>query len=52
VPDRHRETPLSLRLGAERQRVEEAARRAGMPVRRWLLDAVQEKLDREEENES
>lgn len=48
MPDRHAEKPLSLRLGAERSRVEEAAERAGVPVRRWLMDAVREKLDREE----
>lgn len=48
MADRHMEKPLSLRLGAERQRVEAAAERAGLPVRRWLLDAVREKLDRED----
>lgn len=47
-PDRHTEKPLSLRLGVERSRVEAAARQAGIPVRRWLLDAIREKLDREE----
>ena len=48
MPDRHTEKPLSLRLGTERQRVEEAADRHGVPVRRWILDAIRERLDREE----
>ena len=47
MPDRHKEKPLSLRLGTERQRVEEAAATAGKRVRAWLLEAVREKLDRE-----
>lgn len=46
--DRHTETPLSLRLGAERDRTAAAAERLGVPVRRFILDAVREKLDREE----
>lgn len=45
--DRHREKPLSLRLGAERQRVEDAAEQAGLAVRQWILAAVREKLNRE-----
>lgn len=49
--DRHAEKPLSLRLGAERQRLEEYARRHGLRVRRVILDAVREKLDREEVQE-
>jgi hypothetical protein len=48
MADRHAEKPLSLRLGAERQRLEEYAERTGMPVRRVIMDAVREKLDREE----
>ena len=44
MPDRHTEKPLSLRLGAERQPVEDAAVRAGVPVRQWILSAVREKL--------
>ena len=34
MPDRHREKPLSLRLGAERERLEHFARDTGRPVRR------------------
>lgn len=45
--DRHREKPLSLRLGPERQPVEEAAERDGVPVRQWILAAIREKLTRE-----
>jgi len=46
--DRHRETPLSLRLGDDGERVTAAAERAGVPVRRWILDAVRERLEHEE----
>jgi hypothetical protein len=46
--DRHAETPLSLRLGAERDRVTAAAGQLGVPVRRYILDAVRERLEREE----
>jgi hypothetical protein len=46
--DRHAETPLSLRLGPERDRTTAAAERLGVPVRRFILDAVREKLEREE----
>ena len=45
MPDRHREKPLSLRLGPERQRVEDYARDAGRPVRRVIADAVKAWLD-------
>lgn len=48
MPDRHAEKPLSLRLGLLRARVEEYAKRHGLPVRRVIVDAVREKLDREE----
>lgn len=47
MPDRHLEKPLSLRLGAERQRVKEAADREGVPVRQWILTAIREKLKRD-----
>jgi hypothetical protein len=45
--DRHAETPLSLRLGADRDRTAAAAERLGVPVRRYILDAVRERLERE-----
>ena len=40
MPDRHREKPLSLRLGDQRQRLEDFARKTGQPVRRVITDAV------------
>jgi predicted DNA-binding protein len=43
--DRHLEKPLSLRLGAERQRLEHFARTTGQPVRRIIADAVKAWLD-------
>lgn len=43
--DRHRETPLSLRLGPLREAVEDRAEAAGVPVRRFILNAVAEKLN-------
>lgn len=43
--DRHREKPLSLRLGAERQRLEDYARDTGQAVRRVVADAVRAYLD-------
>jgi hypothetical protein len=46
MPDRHREKPLSLRLGAQRQRLEDYARDTGQPVRRVISDAVRAWLDR------
>jgi hypothetical protein len=39
---------MSLRLGDDGERVTAAAERAGVPVRRWILDAVRERLEREE----
>jgi len=45
MPDRHLEKPLSLRLGAERQRLEDYARDTGQPVRRVIADAVRAWLD-------
>jgi predicted transcriptional regulator len=49
MPSQHRTTPLSIRLpGAERQRLQEYAARRELPVRRVILDAIREKLDREE----
>jgi hypothetical protein len=45
-PDRHREKPLSVRLGAERQRLEDFARATGQPVRRVIADAVKAWLDK------
>jgi hypothetical protein len=46
MPDRHREKPLSLRLGAERQRLEDYARATGQPVRRVIAAAVKAFLDK------
>lgn len=46
--DRHREKPLSLRLGDQRQRLEAHARSISRPVRRVIKDAVVEYLDRRE----
>lgn len=43
--DRHREKPISLRLGPDRQRLEEYARATGQPVRRVIIDAVRARLD-------
>lgn len=48
MSDRHREKPLSLRLGAERQRLEDYARDTGQPVRRVIADAVTAWLDQQE----
>jgi hypothetical protein len=45
MTDRHREKPLSLRLGTERQRLEDYARDTGQPVRRVIADAVKAWLD-------
>ena len=45
MTDRHREKPLSLRLGAERQRLEDFARDTGQPVRRVITNAVKAWLD-------
>jgi len=50
MPDRHREKPLSLRLGAERQRLENYARATGQPVRRVITDAVKAFLDKHASN--
>jgi predicted DNA-binding protein len=44
--DRHREKPLSVRLGAERQRLDDYARQTGQPVRRVIKDAVRAWLDK------
>ena len=46
MPDSHREKPLILRLGAERQRLEDYARDTGQPVRRVITRAVKDWLDR------
>jgi predicted transcriptional regulator len=51
--DRHREKPLSLRLGDQRPRLEHFARATGQPVRRVISDAVKAWLDRKQvENET
>lgn len=42
--DRHREKPLSLRLGPLREATEKRAEELGVPVRRFILDAITEKL--------
>jgi predicted transcriptional regulator len=44
--DRHREKPLSLRLGPDRARLEDFARDTRQPVRRVITDAVRAWLDR------
>jgi predicted GIY-YIG superfamily endonuclease len=49
-PDRHREKPLSLRLGAERQRLDDYARATGQPVRRVIADAVKAWLDKQQQD--
>jgi hypothetical protein len=46
MTDRHREKPLSLRLGPDRQRLEAYARDTGKPVRRVIADAVKAWLDK------
>lgn len=43
--DRHKEKPLSIRLGSLREQVEQRAAESGIPVRRFILEAVAEKLD-------
>jgi len=49
MPSQHRTTPLSIRLpDAERRRLYDYAERRGLPVRRVILDAIREKLDRDE----
>lgn len=50
MPDRHREKPLSLRLGADRERLEDYARDTGQPVRRVITDAVRAWLDKHAKN--
>lgn len=52
MPDRHREKPLSLRLGTERQRLEDYAREHGQPVRRVIADAVKAWLDKHARSDS
>lgn len=48
MTDRHKTTPLSIRLpDGERQRLYDYAERTGQRVRRFIIDAVREKLDRE-----
>jgi predicted DNA-binding protein len=50
MPDRHREKPLSLRLPpAERQRLDDYARKHGQPVRRVIKDAVTALLDKDDD---
>ena len=44
--DRHREKPLSLRLGPLREATEKRAEELGVPVRGFILDAIKEKLER------
>lgn len=51
MTDRHREKPLSLRLGAERQRLEDFARDTRQPVRRVITDAVRAWLDKHARHE-
>jgi len=48
MPSQHKTTPLSIRLpDAERQRLYNYAERHGVPVRRVIIDALREFLDRE-----
>jgi len=51
MADRHLEKPLSLRLGSERQRLEDYAREHGQPVRSVIRDAVKALLDHAENHE-
>lgn len=51
MPDRHLEKPLSLRLGAERQRLEDYARDHDQPIRSVIKDAVKALLDNAENHE-
>jgi len=44
--DRHLEKPLSLRLGPLREQAEKRAAELGVPVRRFILEAITEKLER------
>jgi len=47
MPDRHKATPLALRLPAdERAAVVEAATREGIAVNEWLKRAIRERLER------
>ena len=46
MPDRHTEKPLSIRLGADRQRLEDFAEQADQPVRRVITDAIRAWLDK------
>lgn len=41
MADRHREKPLSLRLGPLRAWVEQEAERTGKPVRRLIIEALE-----------
>jgi hypothetical protein len=40
------EKPFSLRLGPLREATEKRAEEVGVPVRRFILDAIKEKLER------
>lgn len=52
MPDRHKSTPLSLRLPeAERERLEAYAREHGQPVRRVITEAVRRFLDQQGDGE-
>jgi hypothetical protein len=46
--DRHKENPLSLRLGPLREATEKRADELGVPVRRFIIEAITEKLERNE----
>jgi len=45
--DRHLEKPLSLRLGPERLPAEQAAERAGLSIRQWILAVLHERLQQD-----
>lgn len=48
MTDRHTEKPLSLRLGPLRAWVEAQAAATGKPVRRVILDAIEQAKERDE----
>lgn len=49
MPSRHKRNPLTVRLPeGERSRLEDHAARTGRKVNQVVVDAVREKLDREQ----
>jgi predicted DNA-binding protein len=47
-PDRHREVPVTVRFGPDRERLENYAERTGKRVHRAIRDFVREGLDEAE----